>query len=284
MQWKYWAPWPYWSGSRSFLLLRDGVPIAHAGIVPLRFSLAGKTHTLVQLIDWAAEPRSVGTGVSLLKRIVALADGAVSVRGSSMTQRILKPIGFRSLPGSVRYAAPICAAARPLRSHLSLRIHARGRFAPLEHPLHDAESFADRIVFQRSAAQMLAWSTCPVAPMHYGEVFSGDRLAGTFLICFTPQQARIADVWACDGAWDDVLELAHRHASESRDVVEVVCQTNDPAQARALLACGFTAAGTDPLAILASPGLVADGAFIPHHMIDSDLAYLHHGEFVPWLS
>ena len=54
MQWKYWERHPGWEGSRSFLLLKESVPVAHAGVVPLRFSREGRKHVLVQLIDWAA--------------------------------------------------------------------------------------------------------------------------------------------------------------------------------------------------------------------------------------
>jgi hypothetical protein len=289
MHWKYWDPWPTWPGSRSFLLLDGERPIAHAAIVPLPFSRAGKAHTLVQLIDWAAEPASVGAGVTLLKRIIALADGAVSVRGSTMTQRILKPIGFRSLEETTRYAAPRSAGTQ-LRSELAqactVRVHTLGSFSPREHPLSQVQSSGEQIVVQRSTAQIAAWMACPVARMRYVEVLHQDRLLGTFMLCETPQQARIVDVWAdvrVHGAWDAVIDRALLQGASQRDATEVVCQTNDPAQARALRECGFTDVGPDPLAILTSREFAADGVLLRHHLIDSDLGYLHHGELLSWL-
>jgi hypothetical protein len=290
MQWKYWDPWPIWPGSRSFFLLLDEErPIAHAAIVPLPFSRAGKPHTLLQLIDWAAESAYVGAGVTLLKRIVALADGAVSVRGSTMTQRILKPIGFRSLGETTRYAALRSPAAQ-LRSELAraceVHVHTFGNFSPREHPLSQAQSSREQIVVQRSAAQIEAWMACPVARMRYVEVVHQERLLGSFTLCETPQQARIVDAWAdapVEGAWDAVIEHAFLQGSSQRDAIEVVCQTNDPAQARALQACGFSDVGLDPLAILTSTELAADGVSLRHHLIDSDLGYLHHGELLSWL-
>jgi hypothetical protein len=291
MQWKYWDPWPTWHGSRSFLLFDRERAIAHAAVVPLRFSRESKPHTLVQLIDWAAEPSHVGAGVSLLKRIAALADGAVSVRGSAMTQRILKPVGFRSLGETVRYAVPRSSAVRlnfnsELARASKLRIHERGSFAPFEHPLSEAQSSADQIIFQRSASQVKIWLGCPVAPMRYVEVLHESRLIGSFVLCHAPQQARIVDVWAdaeLEGAWEAVIDHAYVQGCEQTDATEVVCQTNDPAQARALQARGFTDVGSDPLAILASLELVPNGSFVRHHLLDSDLAYLHHGDCLSWL-
>lgn len=290
MQWKYWDPWPTWQGSRSFLLFEQEKLIAHAGMVPLRLSRAGEKYTLVQLIDWAADPTHVGAGVMLLKRIAALADGAVSVRGSTMTQRILKPLGFRSFGQTLQFAARPRPSANPLRSELArastVRIHSREHFAAREHPLSRGESTEERVVFQRSAAEMAAWVKCPVAPMDYAEVFAGDRMIGSFLVCHTPQQARIADAWAderLEGAWEAVIELAYHHGGKQDDATEVVCQSNDPLQQRALEACGFVGAGADPLAILTSPSIIPDGALVRHHLIDSDLAYLHHGDLWSWL-
>jgi hypothetical protein len=291
MRWKYWDTWPSWQGSRSFMLFKNDALIAHAGVVPLRFSREGQCHTLLQLIDWAAEPGQVGAGVTLLKRIAALADGAMSVRGSSMTQRILGPLGFRSLGETLRYAAPTTSASSPPRSPLAgiatLRIHRSGDSHLREHPLSQAHSTDEQAVFQRSAAQIEAWLRCPVAAMQYGEVCLDDQLIGSFLLCHTPGQLRIADAWADprrEGAWNAVIELAYRHASAQPNAAEVVCQSNDPAQQRALERCGFRSAGADPLAVLTSPTLVPDGALCRHHLIDSDLAYLHHGEMESWLA
>lgn len=291
LQWKYWDPSPLWHGSRSFMLLAGTELIAHAGVVPLRFCRDGRSYTLVQLIDWAAEPKHVGAGVALLKRITALADGAVSVRGSTMTQRILKPVGFRALPPTQQYVAGVNAGAREPRSELGssveVRVHRAGSFAAREHPLCDAQSSDTRVVFQRTAAQVQAWLACPVAPMEYVELLQGAQLLGSFIVCHTPGQARIADAWADDGvpgAWEAVIERAYLHACEQTDASEVVCQSNDPAQQCALLRSGFQPAGSDPLAILASPALVPGTALVPHHLLDSDLAYLHHGQLQSWLS
>jgi hypothetical protein len=111
-------------------------------------------------------------------------------------------------------------------------------------------------------------------------------MIGSFLLCHTPEQARIADAWAddsLDGAWQAVFELALREGRRQPDATEVVFQGNDPVQHRALAACGFVVTGADPLAILTGPTLVPPGAHLRHHLIDSDLAYLHHGEPWPWL-
>lgn len=290
MRWKYWEPYPAWQGSRSFLLFKQLVPIAHAGLVPLRFSREGRTYTLVQLIDWAADPKHVGAGAVLLKRIVALADGAVSVRGSSMTQRIVKPLGFRSFGETLQYAAvarPVTTGPRTsIARTATVRIHERGPSTVREHPLSTAQSSDARIVIQHDNAQIRAWLDCPVVRMRYGEVLLGARLLGSFLLACAPRQARIAHAWAdreVEAAFDAVIELAYRHGCEEQDATEVVCQSNDPEQGRALLDNGFEVVGADPLAVLSRTELVPDGASFPHHLIDSDLAYLHHGVPDLWL-
>lgn len=292
MAWKYWQPWPHWQGSRGFVLAEGERLVAHAGVVPLRFSRDGQTRRLVQLSDWAAEPRHVGAGVVLLKRIASLVDGVLNVRGSRTTQRILGPLGFRSLGETRQYAAPVDSArlrgtpTSPHAATVRARVHDRDSMSAREHPLHAAQSSGRCIVLQRSIQQIEAWLACPVTPTQYTEVISDDRLIGCFLMCQSPGQARLADVWADEsmpGSLPLVIDVAYRQGCQLPDVMEVVCQTNQPAHARALQSRGFVATGADPLAVLARPEDVPSGAHIHHQLIDSDLAYLHHGEPERWL-
>jgi hypothetical protein len=288
MQWKYWDAWPGWGRPRSFVLAKQGEIIAHTGIVLLRFALGDRVHTLAQPMDWAADPGHVGGGAVLLQRLGGLVDGLVSLRGSIMTQRILAPMGFRPFGESTRFAAPVLRD--PSRSEAlprgTLRVHTRTEFDPREHPLADAGSDPHRIVLRRNRAEVRRWLECPTAPMRYVEVFAAEDRIGSFLLCEAPGQVRIVDAWASDrvdGAHERVMALACEHASDLRGAGEVVCQTNDPAQIDALQGVGFVAVGTDPLWIRADPSLVPDGAFVRHQLLDSDLAYLHHGEPLRWL-
>lgn len=58
MAWKYWDHRDDWESPRSFVLERDGVVVAHAGILPLAFD--GGEVRGVQMIDWASSKDSPG--------------------------------------------------------------------------------------------------------------------------------------------------------------------------------------------------------------------------------
>lgn len=288
MRWKYWRTWPDWTGSRSFVVTKGDRVVAHAGVVPLHISRHGRRYTLLQPLDWAADSSEVGAGVLLLLRLGRLANGLVSVRGSQMTRRILVPLGFVPMGEIPRYAALLSESA-PVLTQVAMactvRMYERGLDHAAPHPLQAVASTADRIVSQRSLAQLEAFMACPAAAMEYGEVWHDDALLGTFLLCQTPGQLRWVDAWADPqrpGSFAVLTEHVMRQAS-TRSAVEIVCQTNDPEQERALRAAGFRPAGADPLSILADPNIIPPGATFRHQLIDSDLAYLHHGVAESWL-
>jgi hypothetical protein len=295
MQWKYWDAWPGWDGPRSFVLIKAGEIIAHTGLVVLRHCLGERVHTLAQPIDWAADPGHVGAGAVLLQRVAGVVDGLVSVRGSAMTRRMLAPMGFRPFGECVRVAAPLKRdAGRPPRDPEAVRVHTDAvrvhtveRFDADEHPLATAVSEPNRIVFRRTREEIRRWVACPTVSMRYLELRSDDGLVGCALLCDAPGQVRIVDAWATDrvgGATDLVMAAARDHAAQSGEAGEVVCQTNDAAQLAALERVGFVAVGTDPLWIRSDRSVVPDGAHIRHQLLDSDLAFLHHGEPLPWLT
>src|SRR4051812_29794552 len=101
LHWKYWLPWPDGSAARSFVLTRNGQIVAHAGVLPLATSSGLR---LLHPLDWASEPDRIGAGAALLKRVAALADGMLIVGGSLSTQRMAKPLGFRSAGDVACYA------------------------------------------------------------------------------------------------------------------------------------------------------------------------------------
>jgi hypothetical protein len=119
--------------------------------------------------------------------------------------------------------------------------------------------------------------------MRYFELWSAEQLIGCFLLCQTPGQHRLVDAWARDAAaWQALLLAAIAETVKDPSAREVACQTNDVAQQAALLAAGFFMAGEDPLHVLCDEALVPKGAHFRHQLIDSDLAYLHHGDPESW--
>ena len=288
MFWKYWAAWPGWEGARSFVATQDDVVVAHAAVVPLSIARQGRSFTLLQPLDWAAEPSQVGAGVWLLKQLRAHGDGLVNIRGSDATRRILGPLGYRSLAPVTRYVKPLDSPA-PLSAAAgacTLRLHRRSAAGASPHPLQFAESQPLHIVPRRTLAHVEAWLVCPIAEMEYGELFLGRDLVASFALCRTPGQVRWVDAWASPARADGypvLTEHLMHHVYRTRgEVAEVVCQTNQAEHERALLGAGYRSAGADPLSVLASTDLIADGATLRHYLVDSDLAYLHHGSVERW--
>ena len=273
MQWKYWDAWPGWSGSRSFVLTRDDRLIAHGAVVPLAFTREGCEHRLVALFDWASEPDAIGSGAALLKRIAGLADGMIMVGGSAMTRRMVGPLGFRRLGEVTRHA---CASTPPAPAGwTSTRVDSPPPFLP--------GSTRERILFHRPALRHLL--RCPVAATEYHEVSRGGVTAGSFLLSFTPAQAKIADLWCASSELDHWIAIASvaRKAGARPGVDEVACLASEPLQREALARAGFLACGSDPLFALAPPELVPDGATMRVQMLEGDYAFLHHGVPLPWL-
>jgi hypothetical protein len=54
LQWKYFAPHPYSSGPRSYVLDVDGVLGAHGCVTPVRYQVSEEVVAAMQIIDWAA--------------------------------------------------------------------------------------------------------------------------------------------------------------------------------------------------------------------------------------
>lgn len=282
LRWKYWTPLPCWDGSRSFVWEQGGELLAHAGVVPLEFTVRGETRRLVQLIDWAARPESMGAGVALLRDLSAQVDGALSVRGSPMTRALLAPLGFRSLVDPCRLVTHPRARTQ---LETTTRLFDATSFDDAEDPIewHGVEGMLRP---RRTRAQVRHWLACPAAPMTYGEVLRAGRRIGGFLLARTPGQVRVCDVQVPNDepqTWIDVV-LAAREAAESlaADNDEIVSQANHAPEVAAFERAGFTRTESDPLAILANPSWAPDGVGFVHHLIDSDLAYLHHGARERW--
>lgn len=240
----------------------------------------GRELTFVQVIDWAAAIDTVGAGVALLKHVRALADGAVAVRGSETTRKLMRALGFRAVADSVRYARP-GEGASPVG--VQLRVYALGDTLPTRHPLEDAQSRVCGFVPIHSIEDVAHWLACPVVDAEYVEVVDED-VVGCFLLFHILGQVRIAHAWAQESGWNTVVKAACWRAHQRWNAREIVGQTNDPQEVAALVDAGFTAAGPDPLSVLASLSDFPVGAALTHHLVDTDLAYLHHGVPETWLS
>lgn len=277
LHWKYWQPWPIGSSARSYVIMRGGELLAHIAAVPVRYRLGNAEFTLLHPLDWAARPDVIGVGATLLQKLAKVADGVLVVGGSSMTQRMLGPLGYRRLADVHRYAATPNAEAF---GALEVR-------AAVEHgaPPELGGIFEPQLVAERSAALYRAWRECPAARTQGYVVLDHGDLLGGFLLAQTPGQARLIDLWctAADASdWARVIGAARSEAARLPGAVEVVSLANTPLEQQALASAGFRECGRLPMAVRCS--LLPQGSGLRFQMMDGDAAYLQHGKAESWLA
>lgn len=309
LDWKAWQERRDWSGSRGYVMARHGQIDAHAIVVPLCCTDGKQRFRFVHLIDWAADPAAVGSGVSLLKRIAQMVDAVIAVGGSQATQKVLPGLGFKAWGNVTRFARPV----RPFRRFATQKFTprllaqvARGllwsaQAASLRPkgwnvaPVRAEELFATGIswphgaegafTFARTAEAMAYFLRCPATPMALYSVMKANRARGYFLLAFAPGHARIADFYidSVDREdWRILAELAVAQARDNPDVAEVVAMASEPVTCGALLDSGFHVRGSSPLRVLPAKGLALPSGKIRFQMIDSDFAYLHSNEIRYW--
>ncbi len=309
LQWKCWEERPDWPGSRGYVMTAETGIVAHACAVPLSLRCEDRRLRVVRLIDWAADPKAVGSGAILMKRVGRLADAVMAVGGSEITQKILPVLGFKVCGQATSFVRPL----RPLRrlagqkltwrlgaqfarsalwSWQAPRVRAPGwearRIAPDELASVDIpwpKPGPGSAVFERTPGLMRYYLRCPAAPMEFYAVAKQGRLRGYFLLAAAPAQARIADLWvdSADRAdWEALVHLAVRQAGRNRAFAEVVSVASDAVTRQSLLACGFHARGSEPMCLLACGGSALPSGPIRYQMIDSDAAYMHRGRNEFW--
>ncbi len=308
LQWKNWDPRPDWPGSRGYVITQDRI-VAHATVVPLALTSGAQRWHLAHLIDWAAAPKSVGSGVTLLKKIGQTVDAILVVGGSEMTQKILPALGFKLCGQVQRYVRPLRPLRRLQGKPLDWRLAAKvarslvwkatapaASLSGWEAQTVTAEGLAgcgvpwprsqgETLLFERSAEVMAYYLRCPAAPMEFHAVRKDSVVRGYFMLSFAPAQARLVDLWV-DSAdpqdWRALVQLAVRQAALRPDVAEIVSMANDPLSAQGLLASGFHAHGSDPLRLLAPASVEFPSGAIGFRMLDSDAAYLHKNKPESW--
>jgi len=304
MRWKYEeepSATPHAWTCRNFLLERDGVILAHAGVWPARMILEGKQYPGARLIDWAADPNAPGAGVSLLQKIAREEKIIYGLGGTQMTRKIFPALGFRPLSNIGYYARPL----RPVRQILThpRRLHwkAPARFlrnswwsrsprisvgawsahptAPDAHTVWPSSESSTIAVFHRNAGGFAYLSRCPVIRSAFYQVRNNSVPAGYFLLVYVPGQARIADAWIPDRdplSWQKLFTLAEREARKDPDVAELTSIAGLAPARQALLACGFQTVKEEQLMVYDPKRLLPPAlAETNFQLVDDDACYLH---------
>jgi hypothetical protein len=289
LHWKYWSEWRGSALARSHVLVRDGRIVAHAGVLPLACRARERTLTLLHPFDWMSEPSAIGSGAALLQRLSRLADGLLIVGGSAMTQRMVRPLGFRALGDVIRYAAPVVPAlakddlARLTRQEgLSLS----PAVPATEQGCEGIPSEEQWLTFLRTPERLDGYRSCPAAPMSVYTVERDAAPLGGFVLALAPGQARIVAHWSATSRPEHhaaLIRLARCEAALHAGVDEVATMASHPVEQRAIVAAGFQPVGSVPMFLLASTADVGAEVRVGFQMLDGDVAFLHHGGPQPWL-
>lgn len=286
LRWKYWQPWSDGRVARSYVMARDGQIVAHVGVLPLQTRVGSDLFTLLHPFDWASVASSIGAGAALLRRVAALADGMIIVGGSTMTQRMAKPLGFRLGGDVARYAWHVPpggdAAARARLATIDPGYQVRRVEAPLRPDQNATPSGWLR--FGRSPARLSTLASCPAVEAELHVVSKDGTDLGEFQLVFAPFEARIAAFWCYSDLERDaapLLRATRATAMAHGGVEEVVCMSNLVEECRALELAGFHPCPSVPMFVLA-PRLPATTQ-LAFQMLDGDVAFLHNGARQHWL-
>jgi hypothetical protein len=311
LSWKFFQDRPWWPGSRSYVVTQDDAIAAHACVWPSAFHTPAGVITGCHLLDWAASPVAVGSGVSIYRDLIELADIAIAIGGSSQARRLLPKLGFRPY-GFSRYFARVIRPlpqfrARP-RASMSREIVRLGRNAVWTiPPLKPARAgwtagharsgrWLDDLVADpagcpfspavRSSALVNYLLDCPAARCHLYAVYSQAEARGYFLLNEVNGQTRIIDllVRSSEAAdWETAYRLALRAAADLPETCEVVATSSLPWLDQILERCGMRERIAKPILVYDRRGLLSGAAPLHLQMVDSDAFFLYSPSF-PFLT
>jgi hypothetical protein len=308
MAWKYWDRRDDLEGPRSYVLVRDEVIVAHAGIYPLTFD--GGNIRGVHMIDWAAAKDSPGAGLRLLRELHTMFDFIYSIGGSEMTCKILPAFGF------VEYARQ-WRGARPLRPFQQIVKHQyrNWKLAPrlLRNFLWASPNASEgRVVkgwkskeigsgdiSQRFYSQRVADAhfsprqpaffeyllRCPVMRIRLYDIRDKTESKGHFALGVLRGQARLAGVWLHDPddeTWQAAFSLSQQAARRLDGANEVVAAGTQGRSEQAAVQTGLRIMGHTPVYMLNKNQKLALPPDFQFQLGDNDGLFLDLGTASYW--
>lgn len=249
LRWKYFSPYPDWSGSRSYVVKKDETIVGHGGIWPLRFGGTDTEFSVIHLIDWAASRSATGVGVLLLRKLAGLADLLLTIGGSDETQKILPRLGYQQSGGlklqvkvvrpwlqyrttsEAGWKAPVRLARNTIWSLPPLPPVPKG-WNVSKIPSFDSsvESLLnvrkkDTLTSLRTIAGLNHILSCPAATFAAYVVSEGNQMRGYFVLSQIAGQTRIVDLRLAvenPESWRAICVLAAKTAAEIPETCEIV--------------------------------------------------------------
>lgn len=303
MSWKYWDRRDDWDGPRAYVLERDGIIVAHAGIYPVAFS-TGHVRG-IQMIDWASAKESPGSGVALLQKLVAEFDFVYSIGGSKMARTVFPAFGFAEYASQWKGARPL----RPLRQILTHQFR-NWKLAPrfvrnclwtfpkasLDSLHRDwrAEEMSPGEVQEGFYSQEMANTCfsprppgffeyllrCPVMRIRLYGIQDQRGLRGHFAVGLLRGQARVVGVWLGEpdaDAWQAAFTLAQQAAMRLDGACEIwLAGTEGPSEHGATRS-GLRIVERTPVYLLNKKGKLALPTDFQFQLSDNDAFFLDAG-------
>lgn len=299
--WKCWDKHPYWKGSRGYILTKEQTITAYAAVVPLSYVAMHRRMRVVHIIDWAADPRWIGSGLALIGRIMGRTDAIISIGNNKLSRSLFSTFGSTAHGTAKQFARPLHPLRRLPGSRPSLRLAAqfsRSCLWRLGAPAPQAPGWKVRRVapeqlrtwnppwpraapdsafFRRTADLAKYLLRCPGARM---ELYSASRPEGSergyFLLTHTAGQVRIVDFHVSPQKtdnWQSILFLAIAVAEDDADAAEIVSVSSNADTCAAMTACGFHERGALPVHFLTTKSVNIPDIPLRIRMIDNDSAY-----------
>jgi hypothetical protein len=270
LHWKLWSPREDYTGSRSYVLERNGEIIAHSGIWPMTLHTPTGVLQGCHMFDWASDPHVLGSGVALLRKLSEMFDFLFGNAGSYMTQRIIPSIGFRKVGEAWSAARPL----RPLRQmlthqHLDWKIPARlvrntiwslyPRGAPPKGWALQEGIGQDEVCQRLSGIPPCSFRSngffrylqnCPTAQVKVFQVQRDDRAVGKIALSLLHHQVRIAGVWLNHPSPEGLratYELALQAARAMAPAFEIVASGSTAIREHAAVSAGLKTRSRTPI-------------------------------------
>ena len=294
MAWKYWDRRDDWEGPRAYVLERDGVILAHAGLYPLVFGEARGVH----MIDWASAKESPGAGVAIMQKLAGMFDFILAIGGSEMTRKILPTFGF------VEYARQ-WNGARPLRPLRQILTHQNRNWKLAPRLVRNflwalpkapdacvqagwkseeigpgevasklcSQSAPDLRFSPRTPAFFEYLLRCPAARVRVYSIQDRHGPRGHFAIGVQRGQARLAGVWLRDPdgeAWQAAFCLAQQAALRIEGACEIVAAGTAGVSEREAVRSGLRIVEHTPVFLLNKKGKLALPADFQFQISDDD--------------
>ena len=302
LRWKYHEPRPDWPGSRSYCIEKDGTIVAHAAVWPYELLTGGGSVRGAHLIDWAADTSAPGSGVSIVKKLLADVGVMCSFGGTAATRAILPKIGFKPANEIRTYARPLRPLAQLLTHQyrnwkLPIRYarNAWWRLLPaLSAPAGwSAEAMttssgdvpmpreaADRIPCGRTPEFFAYLAKCPDVTFRWYAVRQHGKPRGYFGLATIHRQARVVDLWIENASPADYRAahvLAARCALAAGDAAEITATSCVDQCSAGLEAAGYHLVDRVPVVISGASTPAIAGRPLDFHMVDCDFAFLTEG-------